>query len=240
MTFAVILSVTPPLPFCHLPFCLYPHHNSFLSFQPHQKQLSKSLPQLKWCHAWSPDAQTTFDTLKRVMTQTSVLSLPDFNIPFVLETNAFGMGMGVVLMQRGHPIAYFSKQFFPKLLCSSTYIRELHAITAAVKCWCHYLLGHSFVILTDHKSLRELMTQPIQTPEQHIYLTKLLRYDYTIQYKVEHNNVVVDAFLRIHEPSPEAFWILTVPHFQFFDDLKRELFQTEECTSLFNFVCNEP
>lgn len=84
------------------------------------------------------------------------------------------------------------------------------------------------------------MTQPIQTPEQHIYLTKLLRYDYTIQYKVEHNNVVVDAFLRIHEPSPEAFWILTVPHFQFFDDLKRELFQTEECTSLFNFVCNEP
>lgn len=40
--------------------------------------------------------------------------------------------------------------------------------------WCQYLLGHSFVILNDHKSLRKLMTQVIQTPEQQIYLAKLL------------------------------------------------------------------
>ena len=72
------------------------------------------------------------------------------------------------------------------------------------------------------------MTQPIQTLEQHIYLAKLLGYDYTIQYTVEHSNVVVDALSRIHEPSSEAFWILTVLHFQFLDDHKRELFQTED------------
>jgi len=42
---------------------------------------------------------------------------------------------------------------------------------------------HPFIILTNHKSLRELMTQAIQTPEQHYYLAKLLKYDYTIQYK---------------------------------------------------------
>ena len=58
------------------------------------------------------------------MTQAPVLSFPDFNISFVQETDASNMGIGFVLMQMGHPIAYFSKQFCPKLLRSSTYICE--------------------------------------------------------------------------------------------------------------------
>lgn len=111
------------------------------------------------------------------MTTTPVLSLPDFSVPFVIETDALGSRMGAMLMQRGHPIAFFSKQFCPKLLHSSTYIRELHAITTIVKQWRQYLLGHAFIILTNHKSLRELMSQPIQTPKQHVYLAKLIGYN---------------------------------------------------------------
>lgn len=58
--------------------------------------------------------------------------------------------MGVVLLQQSHPIAYFSKVFCPHLQCASTYVRELHEITAAVCKWRLDLLNHSFVILTDH------------------------------------------------------------------------------------------
>lgn len=191
---------------------------------------------------WTPEAQEAFVKLKEAMTATPVLALPDFTIPFVIETDASGSGMRAVLMQRGHPIAYFSKQFCPKLLRSSTYIRELHTITTVVKRRCQYLMGHAFVILTDHKSLRELMTQPVQTPEQHVYLAKLLGYNYSIQYKAGRNNVVVDAFSRLHEPehTTEYFQIVSMPHPKFLDELKRELSGPEEFKTLMLQVRNEP
>lgn len=183
-------------------------------FVHHYAQIVEPLTQLLWKDkfAWSPTAQAAFDNLKQAMSVTPVLALPDFSVPFIVEIDASGFGMGALLMQRGHPIAYFSKQFCPKLLRSSAYIHELHTITTVVKCWRQYLLGHAFVILTDHKSLRELMTQPVETPEQHVYLAKLLCCNYTIQYKAGHNNVVADALSRLHEPrhTTEVFLIVSM------------------------------
>lgn len=102
-----------------------------------------------------------FQKLKDAITTAPVLTLPNFKAPFVVETDASGTGMGAVLSQGGHPIALFSKQFCPRMANSSTYVRELAAITAAVKKWRQYLLGHKFTIMTDHRSLRELMNQAI-------------------------------------------------------------------------------
>jgi len=133
--------------------------------------------------AWSPKAAAAFQALKNVVTNTPMLALPDFTKPFTMETDASGSGMGAVLSQEGHPIAFFSKQFCLKLTRSSTYVRELVAIMNAVKKWRQYLLGHHFVILTNHRSLKELMTQAVQTPKQHRYLSRLLGFDYSIQYQ---------------------------------------------------------
>jgi len=141
----------------------------------------------------------------------------------MVETDASGSGMGVVLTQGGHPLAYFSKQFCPKLLNSSTYVREFAAITAAVRKWRQYLLGHHFVILTDHHSLRELMNQTIQTSEQHRYLARLLGFDYTIQYRARRSNVVADALSRAMEGQAASLYLLSMPRFVFLDDLRKEL-----------------
>lgn len=107
---------------------------------------------------WCPAAQSTFNQLNKAMTEALLLALPDFTLPFQLETDASGSATSAALMQHAHPIAFFSKPFCPRLLCSSTYVRELHAITSAMKKWRQNLLGHSFVILTDHRSLKELMS----------------------------------------------------------------------------------
>ena len=95
---------------------------------------------------WTPSTQTAFEALKQALTSAPVLALPDFRLPFTVETDASAIGMGAVLSQQGHPIAFFSKPFTPKLLQASTYVRELCVITIAVKKWRQYLLGQQFTI----------------------------------------------------------------------------------------------
>ena len=102
---------------------------------------------------------------------------------------------------------------------ASTYVRELVATIVVIKKWRHYLLGHHFFILIDHRSLRELMTQAIQTPEQHRYLVRLLGFDYTIQYRAGRNNVVADALSHVNEEEPAEFFLISMPQFAFLDDL---------------------
>jgi hypothetical protein len=169
---------------------------------------------------WTPTSQAAFDTLKQAMTQAPVLALPNFEEDFIIETDASGTGMEAVLCQKGHPICFYSRKFFPKMLSSSTYVRELCAIRSAVKKWRPYLLGRKFIIHTDQRSLRELMTQIIQTPEQQFYLVKILGYSYEILYKPGAQNRVADALSRIHE-NPSQCLVITVPHWDFIQHLRK-------------------
>lgn len=57
---------------------------------------------------WTLQAQAAFDKSKEAMSIVPVLALPDFNKPFVIETDACNSGIGAVLLQ-GHLIAYYSK-----------------------------------------------------------------------------------------------------------------------------------
>jgi len=72
----------------------------------------------------------------------------------------------------------------------------MQAIVVAVTKFRHYLLGQKFTIRTDHKSLKELQSQVIQTSEQRAWLAKLLGYDFSIEYKVGTDNQGADGLSR--------------------------------------------
>uniref|UniRef100_A0ACD5VRH9 Uncharacterized protein n=1 Tax=Avena sativa TaxID=4498 RepID=A0ACD5VRH9_AVESA len=73
--------------------------------------ITKPLTQLltKKGFVWTEEATLAFLQLKMAMTNTPVLGLLDFNLPFSVETDACDSGVGAVLTQQGHPIAYMSK-----------------------------------------------------------------------------------------------------------------------------------
>ncbi|KAH7565390.1 hypothetical protein JRO89_XS09G0200500 [Xanthoceras sorbifolium] len=84
------------------------------------------------CFVWSSLAASAFSSLKDAMVAASVLRLPNFQLEFVIETDAFNVSIGAMLMQTDHPIAYFNKKLGPQMRIASTYIKELHAIVEAV------------------------------------------------------------------------------------------------------------
>ncbi|GJY83879.1 retrotransposon-related protein [Tanacetum coccineum] len=145
---------------------------------------------------WSPQAELAFQALKKAMTQAPVLQLPNFNVPFVVETDASGIGIGAVLQQNGHPVAYLSKTLAPKHHSLSAYEKELLAVIMALDRWRGYLLDRHFQIKTDHFSLKYFLDQRITTPFQSKWLPKLLGYDYEILYKKGKENQAADALSR--------------------------------------------
>jgi hypothetical protein len=112
---------------------------------------------------WTHDHQVSFDTLKSSLVSTLVLSLPDFSKPFYLETDACDVGVGAVLVQDHHPIAYVSKSLGPKLRWLSTYEKEYITILTVVEHWRSYLWLAEFTIATDHKSLSHLNEKRLHT-----------------------------------------------------------------------------
>lgn len=60
------------------------------------------------------------------------LDLPNFNDKFIIEIDASSTGMGVVLVQKGHPLAFASKALDGRKTLSA-YKWELMAIIFTIK-----------------------------------------------------------------------------------------------------------
>jgi len=115
-------------------------------------------------YVWTSAHEESFTALKNALVSAPVLTLPDFNKQFVIETDASDKGVGAVLQQDGHPIAFVSKSLGPKKQGLSIYEKEYLAILMAVDQWRQYLIQGEFLILTDQKSLIHLDDQRLHTP----------------------------------------------------------------------------
>ena len=100
-----------------------------------------------------------FNEVKQKMTEAPVMRLPDFTKPFEVECDASGIGIGGVLSQEHHPIAYFSEKLNDAKQKYSTYDKEFYAIIRVLWHWRHYLLSQEFVIYSDHEALHYLHSQ---------------------------------------------------------------------------------
>jgi hypothetical protein len=134
-----------------------------------------------------------------------------------------GTGFGTVLHPGRGPIAFFSRQIAPRHAKLATYERELIGLVQAVRHWWPYLWGCKFVVRTNHYSLKFLLDQRLSTILQHQWASKLLGFEFTIEYKSGSTNVVADALSRRDSEADGSLLALAAPTFQVFDDLRQEL-----------------
>jgi hypothetical protein len=79
---------------------------------------------------------------------------------FSIYCDALGQGLGCVLMQDGHVVAYASQQLRKHEVHYLTHCLELAVVVHALKIWRHYLMGKRCELYTDHKSLKYIFIQP--------------------------------------------------------------------------------
>ncbi|KAJ9519415.1 hypothetical protein QJQ45_023059 [Haematococcus lacustris] len=90
-------------------------------------------------HAWTPETLAAFQALKHAIAQVPMLKLADHTRPFEVCCDASLLGVGAVLLQDDHPVAYMSRKFSAAESNYTTREQELLALVTACKVWRCYL-----------------------------------------------------------------------------------------------------
>lgn len=109
---------------------------------------------------WGDEQTRAFEDIRDRLAASPTLSCPDFNHPFVVQTDASSIGVGAVLSQSidsiEHVIAFASRALSEAERNYSVTEQECLAVMWAVKKFRPYLEGYKFMVITDHSSLRWL------------------------------------------------------------------------------------
>ena len=135
---------------------------------------------------WDEPQETAFKMLKRSLVSAPVLRMPNFELPFVLTTDASLVSVGAILEQdfgQGlQPVAFDSRKLSPTEMRYSAYERELLGITWSIGKWRHYFEGRHLVVQIDHSSLRHLPNQPSVNRRIWKWVSILQGYDLEIRH----------------------------------------------------------
>jgi hypothetical protein len=107
---------------------------------------------------WTPACESSFQDLKKRLTVTPILVMPNIENPFSIYCDASGQQLGCGLMQEGRVVAYASRQLRKHEVNYPTHDLELAAVVHALKIWRQYVMGKRCELYTDHKNLKYIFT----------------------------------------------------------------------------------
>jgi hypothetical protein len=182
-----------------------------------------------------------FEELKTRMCCSPVLTQPDFEKKFYLQTDTSAYGVGAVLSQQGknlpythknlkpkhHPIAYYSATFTPTEQNYDIYERGLLAIMKSLGHWRPYLgwTKEPFTILTDHANLQYWKAPQNLNRRTARWHADLQEYDYEIQHVPRKMNVPVDVLSRpprVDQGEKDNWQITILPPHHFINAVTTE------------------
>ena len=90
---------------------------------------------------WDDHCEKAFLELRRRLTSTPILIVPDRGQGYIVYCDASRAGLGCVLMQFGRVVAYGPRQLKNHEQNYPTHDMELAVVVFTLKIWSHYLYG---------------------------------------------------------------------------------------------------
>ena len=139
--------------------------------------------------------------MKRLLCQAPVLSYPNFQQSFILQTDASNLGVGAVLSQKNqyghdHVLSYASRSLTEREKKFSTTEKEALAVVFAVNHFRTYLLGRKFSLITDHSALRWLHSIEAKGRIGR-WVMELQEYDFDVKHRPGSDHGNADALSRL-------------------------------------------
>lgn len=158
---------------------------------------------------WTPACQAAFDLIIEKLTSAPVLAFSNWQLPYVLHTDASMTGLGAALYQvqddQTRVVAYASRGLSKSEKNYPTHKLEFLALKWAVSEKFHdYLYGASFKVLTDNNPLTYVLTSAKLDATSHRWLAALSMYNFDIHYKSGQHNIDADGLSRRpHDPTQD-------------------------------------
>ena len=147
---------------------------------------------------WTPECQKAFDQLKQKLVSPPILAYPQFDVPFVVQTDASAHAVGGVLSQvqdgKKCVIAYWSQELKKA--------ERNYTVVGAIKEFYPYLYGFPFQLHTDHNPLVSLKTVKDFGGRVSRWMLLLQQFDFTVVYKPGTSNGNADCLSRRPTANP--------------------------------------
>ncbi|GFU10811.1 transposon Tf2-6 polyprotein [Trichonephila clavipes] len=176
----------------------------FRKFIPAYSQIAKPLSDLTRKDnpfMFEQPQMEAFEKLKKLLTESPVLSIFQQGRTTELHTDASQQGYGAVLLQEAedgklHPVQYMSQKTTPAEEKYSSYELEVLAVVNALKKFRTYLLGNHFKIITDCSAFQKTMDKKDLVTRVARWTLLLEEYDYEIAHRSGQRMQHVDALSR--------------------------------------------
>ncbi|GJT54544.1 reverse transcriptase domain-containing protein [Tanacetum coccineum] len=157
---------------------------------------------------FSQDCIDAFETLKKKLTEASILVVPDWNLPFGLMCDASDFAIGVVLGQHKtkhfQPIHYASKTITEAQIHYTTTEKEMLAVVYAFEKFRPYLFLSKSIVYTDHSALKYLLSKQVAKPRLLWWVLLLQEFDIIIRDKKGTKNLAADHLSRLENPHKDV------------------------------------
>lgn len=166
---------------------------------------------------WNEECSAAFEELKKKLTTPPILAHPNFDLPFIIQSDASNYAIGSVLMQKNSEnnhvvIGYHSQSLTTYQKNWTVYERELFALTIAItKIWDRFIQGREVIACVDHLPLLNLMSERFDSGPAKVQRLRLALagFNFKLVYIKGKKNNLSDFLSRIQDDNSTKAFIIT-------------------------------